>query len=104
MALELELLFGKHKFSAKPNLKAYQIYLSVCPFKKFSYFFSIKMILKVAEKAKTLHVIDFGIIYGFIWPILIQLLSTRPGGPPKLRITGIDLPQNVMNVISTLLV
>lgn len=52
-----------------------------------------KMILKRASNARTLHIIDFGIQYGFQWPILIQLLSKRPGGPPKLRITGIEMPQ-----------
>ncbi|XP_021653837.2 scarecrow-like protein 30 [Hevea brasiliensis] len=46
-----------------------------------------------AEKATRLHIIDFGILYGFQWPCLIQRLSERPGGPPKLRITGIELPQ-----------
>ncbi|KAE8705667.1 hypothetical protein F3Y22_tig00110419pilonHSYRG00183 [Hibiscus syriacus] len=32
------------------------------------------------------------ILYGFQWPILIQHLSKRPGGPPNLRVTGIDIP------------
>ncbi|RVX13574.1 Scarecrow-like protein 14 [Vitis vinifera] len=45
------------------------------------------------EKSGKLHVIDFGILYGFAWPSLKQRLSSRPGGPPKIRITGIDLPQ-----------
>jgi hypothetical protein len=74
-------------------LKCYQVHLSACPFKRISIFFANKMILKVAEKAKSLHIVDFGIHYGFHWPILIQLLSKRPDGAPKLRITGIELPQ-----------
>ncbi|KAG5253735.1 scarecrow protein [Salix suchowensis] len=45
-------------------------------------------------KASTLHIIDFGIWYGFQWPPLIYRLSRRLGGPPKLRITGIELPQS----------
>ncbi|KAL6200211.1 hypothetical protein ACLB2K_029993 [Fragaria x ananassa] len=44
-----------------------------------------------AEKAETLHIIDFGIRQGFQWPALIHCLSRRPGGPPKLRITGVEL-------------
>ncbi|KAK1353860.1 hypothetical protein POM88_052225 [Heracleum sosnowskyi] len=52
------------------------------------------MILDKASNAATLHIIDFGIQYGFQWPVLIQCLSMRPGGPPKLRITGIELPQS----------
>ncbi|KAM1040119.1 hypothetical protein ACFX2I_029362 [Malus domestica] len=74
-------------------LKAYQVHLSACPFKRMSIFFKNKMILKMAEKATTLHIVDFGILYGFQWPILIQHLSKRAGGPPKLRITGIEVPQ-----------
>ncbi|KAL8146109.1 scarecrow-like protein 14 [Apium graveolens] len=84
----------KTKISATEKLKAYQAYLSACPFKKTSVLFANKMILEKASNATTLHIIDFGIQYGFQWPVLIQLLSKRPGGPPKLRITGIDLPQS----------
>ncbi|XWS28818.1 hypothetical protein CRYUN_Cryun25bG0104100 [Craigia yunnanensis] len=51
------------------------------------------MICRMAEKASALHIVDFGIMYGFRWSILIQHLSKRPGGPPKLPITGIDIPQ-----------
>lgn len=81
------------KFTAADYLKAYQVFISACPFKKFSHFFANKMILKTAEKAETLHIIDFGILYGFQWPILIRFLSSRSGGPAKLRITGIEYPQ-----------
>ncbi|GMI81773.1 hypothetical protein like AT2G29060 [Hibiscus trionum] len=74
-------------------LKASILYVSVCPFRRMSNLFSNRNIAKLAEKATTVHVIDFGIAYGFQWPCLIQRLSTRKGGPPKLRITGIDFPQ-----------
>ena len=50
------------------------------------------MIMKAAAKAETVHVIDFGILYGFQWPNLVKFLSDREGGPPKLRITGIEFP------------
>ena len=81
------------KVKASDILKAYQLSLSACPFKKMSIFFANKMIMKAAEKAKSLHIVDFGILYGFQWPILIKCLSERDGGPPKLRITGIEYPQ-----------
>ncbi|RDX83480.1 Scarecrow-like protein 14, partial [Mucuna pruriens] len=80
-------------FTAAHYLKAYQVFMSACPFKKFAHFFANKMILKTAEKAESLHIIDFGILYGFQWPILIKFLSSRSGGPAKLRITGIEYPQ-----------
>ncbi|XP_062092655.1 scarecrow-like protein 9 [Humulus lupulus] len=79
--------------SAADVLKAYHLFLAACPFKKLSNFFSNKTIMNLAAKATRLHIIDFGILYGFQWPCLIQRLSSRAGGPPKLRITGIDFPQ-----------
>lgn len=79
--------------SAADLLKAYHLYLAACPFRKISNFTSNRTIMIAAENATKLHVIDFGILYGFQWPTLIQRLSWRKGGPPKLRITGIEFPQ-----------
>ncbi|PON77388.1 GRAS transcription factor [Trema orientale] len=79
--------------SAADVLKAYRLYLAACPFRKMSNFASNKTIMNVTTKATRVHVIDFGILYGFQWPTLIQRLSMRDGGPPKLRITGIEFPQ-----------
>ncbi|KAL3653178.1 hypothetical protein CASFOL_002859 [Castilleja foliolosa] len=74
-------------------LKAYKLFIISCPFMHMSNFMANKTIVNLASGATTLHVIDFGILYGFQWPCLINALSRRPGGPPKLRITGIDFPQ-----------
>lgn len=81
------------KTSAADMVKAYQMYISACPFKKLAIIFANHTILHLAKEVETLHIIDFGIRYGFQWPALIYRLSRRPGGPPKLRITGIELPQ-----------
>lgn len=78
--------------SAADVLKAYHLLLAACPFRTMSSFFSNKTIMNLAEKASTVHIIDIGIMWGFQWPGLIQRLASRPGGPPKLRITGIDFP------------
>ncbi|PKA63144.1 Scarecrow-like protein 9 [Apostasia shenzhenica] len=85
-------LVAKRK-TAADVLKAYQLYLAACPFKKISYHFANQTILETIEKATRVHIVDFGIYFGFQWPVFIKLLSQRPGGPPKLRITGIDFPQ-----------
>ncbi|KAK1373714.1 Scarecrow-like protein 14 [Heracleum sosnowskyi] len=90
---QLYAALSSRRISATEKLKAYQAYLVACPFKKTSVFFANKLILEKSSNATTLHIIDFGIQYGFQWPVLIQCLSKRPGGPPKLRITGIELPQ-----------
>ncbi|XP_051113459.1 scarecrow-like protein 33 [Andrographis paniculata] len=81
------------RISAAEILKAYKTYITASPFKKMSNVLANKTIRKLAANAETLHIIDFGILYGYQWPCLIHALSERPGGPPKLRITGIDFPQ-----------
>jgi hypothetical protein len=40
-----------------------------------------------------LHIVDYGLNYGAQWPGLLRALAAREGGPPEVRITGIDLPQ-----------
>ncbi|KAK4777695.1 hypothetical protein SAY87_017882 [Trapa incisa] len=82
-----------HGTSAADILKAYQFYVQACPFKRMSNFFSNRTIMRKADAAKTLHIIDFGILYGFQWPCLIQRVSKRSCGPAKIRMTGIELPQ-----------
>ncbi|GKV08087.1 hypothetical protein SLEP1_g19769 [Rubroshorea leprosula] len=82
-----------NRTSAADILKAYRVFVLACPFKKMSNFYANKTIVKLAQKATTLHIIDIGICYGFQWPCLIQRLSERAGGPPKLRITGVEFPQ-----------
>ncbi|KAG4377675.1 hypothetical protein AAZX31_18G166300 [Glycine max] len=78
--------------SAADFLKAYHLYLAACPFRKMTAFISNVTIRKSSANSPRLHIIDFGILYGFQWPTLIQRLSLA-GGAPKLRITGIDSPQ-----------
>ncbi|XWS74119.1 hypothetical protein CRYUN_Cryun02cG0188200 [Craigia yunnanensis] len=76
------------------NIEACKLLISACPFMKVSNFFTTEMIMKLAKKATRIHIIHFGVLYGLQWTTLIQRLSTRPGNPPMLRITGIDhLPQ-----------
>ncbi|WOG87474.1 hypothetical protein DCAR_0206699 [Daucus carota subsp. sativus] len=81
------------KITVAQKLKAYEVYLSASPFKYISMYFINKTILDKSSNAATLHIIDFGIQYGFQWPMLIKLLSKRSNGPPNLRITGIEYPQ-----------
>lgn len=81
------------RIPAAEKLKAFQAYVSACPFKKNEIYYANKTIYEAASTSSTLHIVDFGIAYGFQWPILIKHLADRPGGPPKLRITGIEHPQ-----------
>jgi len=76
--------------SAADVWKAHQLYYTAFPFYKIIDLFSSKTIMNLVENETRLHVVDFGILYGLRWLSLIQQLSARPGGAPKLRITGID--------------
>jgi hypothetical protein len=91
--MSLYTAFTTRKIMAAQILKGYQAYVTACPFHKMSNIFANKSIGKLAAGATRLHIIDFGILYGFQWPSLIQNLSLRLEGPPRLKITGIDWPQ-----------
>lgn len=80
--------------TAADMLKAYKLFVIASPLQRLTNGLTTKTIVSLVNKeSSSIHVIDFGICYGFQWPCLIQKLSARPGGPPKLRITGIELPQ-----------
>ncbi|WVZ95825.1 hypothetical protein U9M48_041539 [Paspalum notatum var. saurae] len=78
---------------ATDMLKAYWLFIAVCPFTRVAYYFSNQTIADHLDRKPKVHIIDFGITFGFQWPSLIQRFAKREGGPPKLRITGIGVPQ-----------
>ncbi|XP_078151007.1 scarecrow-like protein 9 [Carex rostrata] len=79
--------------STNDYMKAYYTCSRVVPFMRAENHFANESILIATGNASKIHVVDFGITHGFQWPSLIQSLAKRKDGPPKLRITGIDLPQ-----------
>ncbi|KAF7094425.1 hypothetical protein CFC21_096735 [Triticum aestivum] len=74
-------------------LKAYKLFMAACCFKKANFGFANKTILNAVAGKRRLHIVDFGVQYGLQWPGLMRWLAQRDGGPPEVRITGIDLPQ-----------
>ncbi|RDX83481.1 Scarecrow-like protein 11, partial [Mucuna pruriens] len=97
--LETRLSAGKPSYmplevaTAADMLKAYKLFVTSSPLQRMSNLFTTKTIISLVENESSVHIIDFGICYGFQWPCLIKKLSERHGGPPRLHITGIDLPQ-----------
>ncbi|KAL3635262.1 hypothetical protein CASFOL_019809 [Castilleja foliolosa] len=85
--------FSNKKFPVSEILKANKMLITACSFTTMSNVYAKQTLMKLAKGATTLHIVDFGILFGFQWPCLIMALSEKPGGPPKLRITGIDFPQ-----------
>ncbi|KAK2371045.1 scarecrow protein [Trifolium repens] len=79
--------------TAGDMLKAYKLFITSSPLQRMTNMFLTNTIFRLVKNESSVHIIDFGICYGFQWPCLIKKLSSRPGGPPKLRITGIDLPR-----------
>uniref|UniRef100_A0A0D3HQ93 Uncharacterized protein n=1 Tax=Oryza barthii TaxID=65489 RepID=A0A0D3HQ93_9ORYZ len=74
-------------------LKAYKLFTAACCIKKVSVIFSNKTIYNAVAGRRKLHIVDYGLSYGFQWPALFFLLGAREGGPPEVRMTGIDVPQ-----------
>eukprot|EP00850_Spirogloea_muscicola_P005812 SM000027S09593 [mRNA] locus=s27:218051:220641:+ [translate_table: standard] len=78
--------------ASKDMLQALLAFLEACPYANFGHVAANGAILEVFENEPRVHIVDFGITHGTQWPTLIEALAMRPGGPPNLRITGIDAP------------
>ncbi|TVU23273.1 hypothetical protein EJB05_25628, partial [Eragrostis curvula] len=79
--------------SAVKFLEAYRLFAATCCFKKVAYMFANMTICRAAEGKRRLHIVDYGVSFGFQWAGLLRMLAARDGGPPAVTITGIDLPQ-----------
>ncbi|KAF2285680.1 hypothetical protein GH714_007080 [Hevea brasiliensis] len=81
------------KEPASAELFSYmQILAEVCPYLKFGYMSANGAIAEAMKDESKVHIIDFQILQGYQWVTLIQALAAQPGGPPQIRLTGIDDP------------
>ncbi|KAK8546736.1 hypothetical protein V6N13_093779 [Hibiscus sabdariffa] len=71
------------------------ILFRICPYWKFAYTSANAVIKEVMQYEPRIHIIDFQIAQGTQWMFLIAALAKRPGGPPSIRITGIDDSQSI---------
>lgn len=79
------------KEPASADLLSYMhILFEVCPYFKFGYMSANGAIAEAMKDENRVHIIDFQISQGSQWITLIQAFAARPGGPPHIRITGID--------------
>ncbi|KAI4305672.1 hypothetical protein L6164_029023 [Bauhinia variegata] len=79
------------KEPASADLLSYMhILYEVCPYFKFGYMSANGAIAEAMKNEDRVHIIDFQISQGSQWVTLIQAFSARPGGPPHIKITGID--------------
>jgi len=77
---------------SKELLSYMKILYNICPYFKFGYMAANGAIAEALRSEDKIHIIDFQIAQGTQWVTLIQALAARPGGPPHVRITGIDDP------------
>ncbi|CAH9137088.1 unnamed protein product [Cuscuta epithymum] len=66
------------------------ILFEVCPYFKFGHMSANGSIADAMKGEAQVHIIDFQIGQGNQWVSLIQAFARRPGGPPHIRMTGID--------------
>ncbi|KAI4307908.1 hypothetical protein L6164_031035 [Bauhinia variegata] len=62
----------------------------ICPYFKFGFMSANGAIAEAMRDENRVHIIDFQINQGSQWVSLIRALAGRPGGPPVVRITGVD--------------
>ncbi|CAM6087646.1 unnamed protein product [Calypogeia fissa] len=85
--LRKEQLLGTQGTQAM--VAAFQVFNGICPFVKFSHFTANQAILEAFEGEDSVHIIDVDIMEGLQWSELFHILAVRPGGPPRVRITGL---------------
>ncbi|CAI5519852.1 unnamed protein product [Closterium sp. Naga37s-1] len=70
-----------------------RVLVNATPFLTFGQVAANSAILEALADEPRVHIIDFGIGHALQWPALLQALGARPGGPPHVRVTGIEVPQ-----------
>lgn len=85
----------KCKEPTSSELMSYMgVLYQICPYWKFAYTSANVVIGEAMENENRIHIIDFQIAQGSQWVSFIQAISRRPGGPPCIRITGVDDSQS----------
>ncbi|KHN03530.1 Scarecrow-like protein 13 [Glycine soja] len=80
--------------TSKELMSYMHILYQICPYWKFAYISANAIIQETMANESRIHIIDFQIAQGTQWHLLIQALAHRPGGPPSLRVTGVDDSQS----------
>lgn len=76
--------------SSSELLTYMHIIYQICPYYQFAYLSSNLIIKEAMENENRIHIIDFQIAMGTQWITFLHAVSKRPGGPPFVRITGVD--------------
>ncbi|XP_039778598.1 scarecrow-like protein 33 [Panicum virgatum] len=90
---QLWQLLMAERLSIVEFLKAYRLYFAACCFNKVALSFSTMTIFHAMVGKRKLHVVDYGMHFGFQWAGLLRLLASREGDLPEVRITAIGPPR-----------
>ncbi|MCO5564010.1 hypothetical protein L7F22_017665 [Adiantum nelumboides] len=85
--------------SPSEHLTCRQIFFNLCPYLKFALTLVNHSILDAMEGEKVVHIIDLGACEAIQWIAMLQMLSTRVGGPPHLRITIVNHRKDVLDQV-----
>ncbi|TKY72247.1 Scarecrow protein 13 [Spatholobus suberectus] len=80
--------------TSKDLMSYMHILYQICPYWKFAYISANVVIGEAMLNESRIHIIDFQIAQGTQWLLLIQALACRAGGPPFIRVTGVDDSQS----------
>lgn len=83
--------------SVSEEILVRKLFFDMFPFLKVAFVLTNQAIIEAMEGEKVVHVIDLNAAEPAQWIALIQALSTRPEGPPHLRITGIHPQKEVLD-------
>lgn len=83
--------------SVSEEMLVRKLFFDMFPFLKVAFVLTNQAIIEAMEGEKVVHVIDLNAAEPAQWIALIQALSTRPEGPPHLRITGIHPQKEVLD-------
>ncbi len=73
-------------------LAAFDLLVRETPLVRFGHAAANAAIERAVRADDALHVVDLGIGFGSQWLDLLERLARRPGGPPRVRLTGVDVP------------
>jgi hypothetical protein len=84
-------------------MSARQAFFTLFPYLKFAFNAVHLAILESMEKEKVVHIIDLDASEPAQWIPLLQSLSQRLGGPPHLKMTGINEKKEVVQQTAAIL-
>lgn len=79
---------NKSLVTREEKLEAFRLLHQTTPYIAFGFMAANEAICEAAQGKDSLHIVDLGMEHTLQWPSLIRALGSRPGAPPRLRITG----------------